>query len=125
MHVDLVQWKAFIVNTAAVRAVSFCITVVILISYYNSITIVNKREKEGDKMLVESELEGSADAIVALYNKCLRCHRKIKAPQVYGPTCAKKVLDSTPEKQRDSADAAGGEVSHCGAETSTPLGRTD
>jgi hypothetical protein len=103
--------------------VSFCITVVILISYYNSITIVKNREKEGDKMLVESELEGSADAIVALYNKCLRCHRRIKAPQVYGPTCAKKVL--TPEKQRDSADAAGGEISHCGAEISTPLGRTD
>ncbi|MCZ7358707.1 MAG: hypothetical protein O8C55_01410 [Candidatus Methanoperedens sp.] len=70
-------------------------------------------------MLVESELEGSSDAIVALYNKC------IKAPQVYGPTCAKKVLEATPEKQRDSADAAGGEISHCGAEISTPLGRTD
>jgi hypothetical protein len=75
-------------------------------------------------MLVESELEGSADAIVALYNKCLRCHRKIKSPQVYGPKCAKKVQEA-PEKQLDSADAAGGEVSHCGAETSTPLGRTD
>lgn len=75
-------------------------------------------------MLVESELEGGADAIVALYNKCLRCQRKIKAPQVYGPKCAKKVLEASPEKQRDSADAAGGEISHCGAETSTPLGRT-
>ncbi len=76
-------------------------------------------------MLVESELEGSADAIVALYNKCLRCHRRIKAPQVYGPTCAKKVQEAVQEKQHDSADAAGGEVSHCGAATSTPLGRTD
>jgi len=76
-------------------------------------------------MLVESELEGSADSIVALYNKCLRCRRKIKAPQVYGPTCAKKVQEAIPKKQHDSADASGGEVSHCGAETSTPLGRTD
>ena len=48
-------------------------------------------------MLVESELEGSADAIVALYNKCLRCHRKIKAPQVYGPKCAKKVQETPGE----------------------------
>ncbi len=56
-------------------------------------------------MLVESELEGSADAIVALYNKCLRCHRKIKAPQVYGPKCAKKVLEASPEKA-DTARAA-------------------
>ena len=76
-------------------------------------------------MLVESELEGSADAIVTLYNKCLRCHRGIKAPQVYGPKCAKKVLQAIPEKQHDCADAAEGEVSHCGAETSTPLGRTN
>src|SRR3989304_10575893 len=125
MYVDLVRWQAIMINTAAVRAVSFCITVVILISYYNSITIVNKREKEGDKMLVESELDGSADAIVALYNKCLRCHRRIKAPQVYGQTCAKKVQEASQEKQRASADAAGGEISHCGAEISTPLGRTD
>ena len=73
-------------------------------------------------MLVESELEGSADAIVALYNKCLRCHRKIKAPQVYGPTCAKKVQAF----QENGADAAGGEISHYdGAEISTPPGRTD
>jgi len=76
-------------------------------------------------MLVKSELEGSSDSIVALYNKCLRCRRKIKAPQVYGPKCAKKVLEATPEKQSDSADAAGGEISHRGAEISTPLGRTD
>ncbi len=76
-------------------------------------------------MLVESELEGSSEAIAALYNKCLRCRRRIKAPQVYGPKCAKKVLGVIPEKQNDSAGAAGGEVSHCGAETSTPLGRTD
>ncbi|MFZ3168553.1 MAG: hypothetical protein WA130_13135 [Candidatus Methanoperedens sp.] len=48
-------------------------------------------------MLVESELEGRADAIVALYNKCLRCHRKIKAPQVYGPKCAKKVQEAPGE----------------------------
>jgi len=58
---------------------------------------VNKRGNEGDNMLVESELEGSADAIVALYNKCLRCHRKIKAPQVYGPKCAKKVQEAPGE----------------------------
>ncbi len=77
-------------------------------------------------MLVESELKGSADAIVTLFNKCMRCHRMIKAPQVYGPTCAKKVQATFHEKQRDSADAAGGEISHYdGAEISTPLGRTD
>jgi|GEM_PF-1009484 len=69
----------------------------------------------------ELKSKDGASATVALYNKCLRCHRKIKAPQVYGPRCAKKVLEATPEKQRDSADAAEGEVSHCGAETSTPL----
>jgi hypothetical protein len=73
----------------------------------------------------ELELKENASVIVTLYNKCLRCHRKIKAPQVYGPRCAKKVLEATPEKQRDSADAAGGEISHCGAETSLPLGRTN
>ncbi len=73
----------------------------------------------------ELEFKENASAIVTLYNKCLRCHRKIKAPQVYGPKCAKKVLQAIPEKQRDSADAAEGEVSHCGAETSTPLGRTN
>lgn len=69
----------------------------------------------------ELELKENASAIVTLYNKCLRCHRRIKAPQVYGPRCAKKVLEATSEKQRDSADAAGGEISHCGAEISTPL----
>jgi hypothetical protein len=73
----------------------------------------------------ELELKENASAIVTLYNKCLRCHRRIKAPQVYGPRCAKKVLEVTSEKQRDSADAAEGEISHCGAEISTPLGRTD
>ena len=48
-------------------------------------------------MLVESEFEGSADAIVALFNKCLRCHRKIKVPQVYGQKCAKKVREASGE----------------------------
>lgn len=76
-------------------------------------------------MSAELELKENATAAVALYNKCLRCHRRIKAPQVYGQICAKKVQEAAQEKQRDSADAAGGEVSHCGAETSTPFGRTD
>jgi hypothetical protein len=73
----------------------------------------------------ELKIKENASAIVTLYNKCLRCHRRIKAPQVYGPKCAKKVLQAIPEKQRDSTNAAEGEVSHCGAETSTLLGRTN
>ncbi len=44
-------------------------------------------------MSVELEIKENASAIVTLYNKCLRCHRKIKAPQEYGRVCAKKIKD--------------------------------
>ncbi len=32
------------------------------------------------------------------YNRCLRCGRKIKAPQVYGRICARKIKDGVVDK---------------------------
>ncbi len=63
-------------------------------------------------------------SITPLYNRCLRCHRKIKAPQQYGRVCARKMNDYQEFMDTGSADAAGDEVLHCGAKTSFPLGRT-
>lgn len=40
-----------------------------------------------------------------LYNRCLRCGRKIKAPQQYGRICAKKVKVDTDKEEK--AEASG------------------
>ncbi len=41
--------------------------------------------------------EEAAD-IPQAYNRCLRCGRKIKAPQVYGRVCARKVKKGDVDK---------------------------
>jgi len=52
------------------------------------------------------------------YNRCLRCKRAIKEPQIYGRVCQRKIEQTTEKKEGISSDAAVSEVSHCFVETS-------
>ncbi len=50
------------------------------------------------------EFAAAATDQVILYNRCLRCGRKIKAPQQYGRVCAKKVkVDVDKEKKAEAS----------------------
>ncbi len=50
------------------------------------------------------EFAASATDQVILYNRCLRCGRKIKAPQQYGRICARKVkVDADIEKKAEAS----------------------
>lgn len=56
---------------------------------------------------VEKQEFAAAVADTALlHNRCKRCHRKIKAPQEYGRTCARKMKATTDTTDTDS-DKAG------------------
>ena len=52
------------------------------------------------------------------YNRCLRCKRAIKEPQIYGRVCQRKIEQTTAKDGEISSDAPEGEVSHCYGETS-------
>jgi len=67
---------------------------------------------------LKERLESAADQVI-LYNRCLRCGRKIKAPQQYGRVCARKVkVDVDKEKK---AEASGCEMQTLRLDKGLPL----